>query len=151
MKVNRNHGFTLIELLIGIAIIGILAAIALPQYQSYTGRAQAVEGIKLTSGLRDDIAAIVADTNAYPTAFDVSKLGQIGSSAEKLDGKYVEKGGVSVAAGTGVITVKYDAGVVSGGTLVMEPTMNLSNKTQLIKWTCKGTLNKQYLPTSCQM
>ena len=51
-----EKGFTLIELMIVVAIIGILAAIAMPAYQDYTGRAQAVEGVSVTSGLRTEIS-----------------------------------------------------------------------------------------------
>lgn len=150
MKIRKNKGFTLIELMIVIAIIGILAAIALPAYSQYTGRAQASEGLKLTSGLRDDIAAIAADINAFPDAGMVATTGLLGSAANRLQGKYVPAGGVSVAANTGEITVRFDSGVVSGRTLVMTPTLNVTNRTQLIHWTCGGTLGDEYLPTSCR-
>ena len=130
---SRIKGFTLIELMIVIAIIGILAAIALPAYDGYVGRSQAVEGFKLTSGLRDDIASVVADTNA-----------------SSLDGKYVQNGGVTVTADTGVITVLFDQGVISGSNMQLIPTFNNTNRTQLIQWQCGGTLNSKYLPSSCQ-
>lgn len=150
MRIKESKGFTLIELMIVIAIIGILAAIALPAYSQYTGKAQASEGIKLTSGLRDDIAAIAADINAFPDATMVAANGSLGSIANSLQGKYVPAGGVSVAADTGVITVNFNSGVISGKTLVMTPTLNTANRTQLIHWTCGGTLGDEYLPTSCR-
>jgi prepilin-type N-terminal cleavage/methylation domain-containing protein len=59
MKRTTQQGFTLIELMIVVAIIGILAAIALPAYQDYTARAQASEALSSTAGLRADIAVYV--------------------------------------------------------------------------------------------
>ncbi len=66
MNTPAQKGFTLIELMIVVAIIGILAAIALPAYQDYTARAQAAEGLSVTAGLRSDIAEFHALTGAWP-------------------------------------------------------------------------------------
>lgn len=146
----KQRGFTLIELMIVIAIIGILAALALPAYTDYTGRAQASEGIRVTSGLRDDIAAWAADRNAFPDAAAVANTGSIGMVANSIQGKYIQDNAIVVAADTGVITVPYDAGVVAGLNLVMTPTLNANNRTQLIEWRCGGSLGVRFLPTSCQ-
>ena len=89
---NAQKGFTLIELMIVIAIIGILAAIALPAYQDYTARAQASEGFKATSGLQSDIGVFVADKNRYPLPAEI--LG-----AASLDGKYFNPGDVTLTGG----------------------------------------------------
>lgn len=143
---QNNQGFTLIELMIVIAIIGILAAIAIPAYMDYTGRSQASEGLVLASGLKDDIAVIVANTNAFPTATDVAATSPLGMTAHD---KHITDGGITIAPNTGVITVPYDKGVVAGLTLVLTPTLNLNNTTQLIEWHRAGTVSN-YLPTSCQ-
>lgn len=146
----KVQGFTLIELMVVIAIIGVLATLALPIYTSYTGKAQASEGIKVTSGLRDDIAAWAADRNAFPDAAAVAATGSIGIVAASIRGKYIQDNTITVAANTGVITVNYDAGAVAGRNLQMTPTLNSNNQTQLIEWRCGGTLGSQFLPTSCQ-
>lgn len=153
MKKYINQGFTLIELMIVIAIIGILAAIAMPAYQNYVARAQAMEGFSATSGLRNDIAIWVYENKAYPDAQVVSDDGYIGQQAANLKGKYIGK--VTVQAGTGNISIPFSQGANKGKILVISPSINESSHNQLIKWTCgqtdKGnTLESNRMPSSCR-
>ena len=83
---KRQSGFTLIELMIVVAIIGILAAIALPAYQDYTARSQVSEAMSLASGLKIQVADIYADEGALTNAD--SGVGGIPAAAD-VTGKYV--------------------------------------------------------------
>lgn len=139
-----QKGFTLIELMIVIAIIGILAAIALPAYQDYVARAQATEALKATEGLKTDIGVYYWQTGTYPPAGS-----SIMASAAQLQGKYFSAGGAVVNPGDGVITVTFDNGVNSNSTVVLTPTANPGNR-QIITWVCSGTVGSQRLPASCQ-
>jgi len=94
MMKQIQKGFTLIELMIVVAIIGILAAIAIPAYQDYTIRSQVTEGLNLAGDLKAGVAEWYAQTGEWPT--DETDLGT--SSASKT-GKYV----TSVAIDTGTI------------------------------------------------
>src|SRR6188768_2934692 len=96
-----QKGFTLIELMIVVAIIGILAAIAIPAYQDYTIRAQVTEGLNLASDLKASIGEVYAD-KGVGTGIDTGSAGLPANDAAKA-GKYVT--GINVASGT--ITITY--------------------------------------------
>ena len=140
---TAQKGFTLIELMIVIAIIGILAAIALPAYQDYTARAQASEGFKATSGLQTDIGVELADTGSFPTASS-----RVLADALVLQGKYFPAGGVTVTPGTGVINVAFNSGANATKTLTMTPSIGAPG--QIASWSCDGTIEGSRLPSSCQ-
>jgi type IV pilus assembly protein PilA len=160
---KMQQGFTLIELMIVVAIIGILAAIAIPAYQDYTIRAKVTEGI----GLAD--AAKTAVAEAYQSG-DMAAVTALSLSWVATPTKYVT--GVTVAA-TGIITVTYSAVVpqINGQTLKLTPyiagAVLAKGLTGNIDWGCAtltnataaanglpgaalGTLLARYTPTSCK-
>ncbi len=147
---NNQQGFTLVELMIVIAIIGVLAAIAIPNYLEHVSRSQILEGFVVSEGLRSEIGIYVWENKYFPKASDVAANSNIGRQASLIDGNFVAKNGVSVAADTGVITVNFDAGSIAGKTLVLTPTINNANNQHVVKWVCGGTVGADRLPKSCQ-
>ena len=105
----KQGGFTLIELMIVVAIIGVLASIAVPQYQNYTARAQASEGLSVTAGMRADIAEQYSLNGRFPES--VEKL-------ESTAGRYVDTAEYErVGDGdnaSGVITVTFQGSSALG-------------------------------------
>ena len=97
-----QKGFTLIELMIVVAIIGILAAIAIPAYQDYTIRAQVTEGLNLAGGAKTAVAEYFAQNGTWPTALVGNAAGQLGFTAAPT-GKYV----ASIALNAGTINITY--------------------------------------------
>ena len=137
---SMQKGFTLIELMIVIAIIGILAAIALPAYQDYTARAQASEGFSATAGLRSEMGVYASENNALPAANDSSAVDSI---ADDLDGQYFSTVTIS---GSGEISVAFDEGANEGSTLVLQATLGQGG--QITGWSCSG-LDDAILPAAC--
>ncbi|HFA6840185.1 TPA: pilin [Neisseria gonorrhoeae] len=97
-----QKGFTLIELMIVIAIVGILAAVALPAYQDYTARAQVSEAILLAEGQKSAVTEYYLNHGKWPK--DNTSAGV--ASASEIKGKYVQK--VEVAKGVVTATMKSD-------------------------------------------
>lgn len=135
-----QQGFTLIELMIVVAIIGILAAVAIPAYQDYTIRAKVSEGIGLAAGAKSAVAEYRISVGSMPTANSDAGL------ATNISSDYVR----SLVVSGGDITVTMNATAsseVDGETITFVPTV--SNGT--ITWTCtSGNVDAKYRPANCR-
>jgi type IV pilus assembly protein PilA len=150
-----QQGFTLIELMIVVAIIGILAAVALPAYQDYTIRARVSEGMVLVSAAKATIGENAASGQA-----DFS----LGVSGPGINGEAATDNVASIAAdANGVVTVTYDASIGTGAdTLIFTPSSNGAaivagtTPTTAIQWDCdgsigvNGTLDNKFRPAECR-
>jgi len=142
-----QQGFTLIELMIVVAIIGILAAVAIPAYQDYTIRAKVTEGLGLAG------AAKVAVAETYSSK-GTATLSTQASYGLPLPGSIIGNSVASVGvAGAGVITINYTATGLGGS-----PTANAGKITLVpsflaggVKWSCTGgSMPAKYRPAQCR-
>lgn len=156
-----HNGFTMMELMIVIAIIGILAAIAIPVFQDYIGRAQMAEALSLASGQKATVAEFYSANNICPN--NTGGSAQAGGIARNtaIAGKYVQS--VTVGDGSGTITIGSDTppavcqitalmrtsgvnGDIAGRNLILK----MAVTSGAFQWGCTSNAYEKYLPTSCQ-
>ena len=145
---KKQQGFTLIELMIVVAIIGILAAIAIPAYQDYVVRAQVAEGLQLAATARAAVSDEFADAGMIPP--DNVSAGLPDVSA--INGNYVS--GVEVVDGEIVITYGNSADVaIHGKTIVMTPRVANGDlePNSTLAWSCSSAdIVPKHLPAACR-
>jgi len=140
---KKQSAFTLIELMIVVAIIGILAAVALPAYQDYMIKSRVTEGLILASGAKQ----LISENAMAGQAFDQGYVPPEATS---------NVASVNISAANGYLTITYTA-IAGNGTIVLRPQAGGANLIsghvfqQSISWDClSGTLAAEYRPSSCR-
>ena len=148
MKRSMQKGFTLIELMIVVAIIGILAAVALPAYQDYTVRARVTEGLVLAASAKLAVAENASNGKEFVSGWTAPAATNNVTS-------------IGIDQGTGLVTITYTA-TAGNGTIVLTPTSSgalagLASSSTVpqggsVSWSCTaGTLVPKFRPAQCRV
>ena len=135
----QQKGFTLIELMIVVAIMGVLAAVAIPAYQDYLVRARVTEGLNLSVAAKLAVTETIMTNNALPA--NQTATGYVSPQPTP------NVASITIADKTGEIIITYTP-AAGEGTIIMTPTIQGNNE---ITWACTGgTLAAKYRPSSCR-
>jgi len=155
---DKQQGFTLIELMLITVIIGVLAAIAIPAYQDYTGRAQVTEAFYLAGAQKMAVTEYHSNTGSFPSSNAEAGIAE----ASKITGQYVKSVTIDkYAAGAAKIIVKMKSDGVSrtirGSSLILkgETTVSGIGRGGSYTWICNPlgsgtTIENKYLPSNCR-
>lgn len=141
MNVKQQKGFTLIELMIVVAIIGILAAIAIPAYQDYIVRSRVVEGLSFASAAKLSVGEVTLQKNAYP-----STQADAGYATPTATDNVAS---IRIANNTGVITITHTV-LAKSVVVKLTPTLQTDGT---VTWICRvvGQANNRYVPKDCRI
>ena len=139
---KMQAGFTLIELMIVVAIIGILAAIAIPAYQDYIVRAKVTELMTAASACKASVSEFIQTNNALPT--DIDAAGCASNQTQYVASMTVTAGVINVVARTGTGFLPATA----AGSIILTPTQNAGGT---VSWSCTAsTIPDKFLPANCR-
>ena len=138
---KKQQGFTLIELMIVVAIIGILAAVAIPAYQDYIVRARVTEGLSLSTAGKTAISEYFSSQGTIPTNNTQAGL----ATSEDSSGNSVDKVEIN---NLGAIVITFSTPAIANSTLELRPSTGAGK----IVWDCRagGNLEAKYRPSSCR-
>ena len=162
---RHNSGFTLIELMIVVAIIGILAAVAIPQYQNYVARTQVAEGLSIASSIKIAVAEYYNTNGNYPNGSDIpARHRQLGISDSPTDfsGRYVRRIQVKGGTADGSMEILFNSAANGANEKIAVISFYLipTDEGGSISWHCQSdgaltcktadaSIQKKYLPSSC--
>ncbi|MBA3772985.1 MAG: pilin [Ramlibacter sp.] len=142
MKRSMQQGFTLIELMIVVAIIGILAAVALPAYQDYTVRAKTSEVVLAASGGKTAVAEAYQSLGRMPTA---GSAGLNNQSSPYVASVVYATSATNIGAITATASAKEPK--IAGSTIILTGTADSAG---VVTWVCTGTIDSKYKPANCR-